>query len=80
MIKVRGADGVSDVYTYLATRGEALGFIVACAPIGGFIEGVIGSKVCVCMSLCVRACVSCTRDLCVCFLLPLCVSLSSGVY
>lgn len=45
MIKVRGADGVTDVYTYLATRGEALGFLVACAPIGGFIEGMIGSKV-----------------------------------
>eukprot|EP00903_Cladosiphon_okamuranus_P020012 g18382.t1 len=45
LIKERGEDGLSDVYTYLATRGEALGLLVACAPTGGFIEGLIGSKV-----------------------------------
>ncbi|CAM9809308.1 unnamed protein product [Ectocarpus fasciculatus] len=45
MIKTRGAENVSDVYTYLATHGEALGILVACAPIGGFIEGLIGTKI-----------------------------------
>ncbi|CAB1101989.1 unnamed protein product [Ectocarpus sp. CCAP 1310/34] len=45
MIKTKGAEDVSDIYTYLSTHGEALGILVACAPIGGFIEGLIGTKI-----------------------------------
>ncbi|CAM9800570.1 unnamed protein product [Hapterophycus canaliculatus] len=45
MIKAKGAEGVSDLYIYLATHGEALGMLVASAPVGAFIEGVVGSKV-----------------------------------
>lgn len=45
MIKARGLEGVSDLYYYLATHGEALGMLVAAAPVGGFIEGLLGSKV-----------------------------------
>jgi len=45
MIKQKGAEGISEVYTYLSTHGEALGVLVAWAPIGGFVEGLVGSKV-----------------------------------
>eukprot|EP00752_Nemacystus_decipiens_P018391 g16495.t1 len=45
MIKQKANIGVYAIYTYLASRGEMLGFIVACAPLGGFVEGLIGSKV-----------------------------------
>ncbi|CAN0080014.1 unnamed protein product [Scytosiphon promiscuus] len=44
LIKARGAEGVSDLYYYLATHGEALGMLVASAAVGGFAEGVWGSK------------------------------------
>lgn len=49
MIRQKGASGLSGIYTYLAARGEALGFIVACAPFGGFVEGIIGSKASLCV-------------------------------
>ncbi len=45
MLKTKGAEGVSELYDYLATHGEVLGILVACAPIGGFVEGLVGSKV-----------------------------------
>lgn len=44
LIKSRGQEAVSDVYVYLSNHGEALGILVACAPIGGFLEGLIGSN------------------------------------
>lgn len=44
LIKSRGAEDVSDVYVYLSNHGEALGILVASAPIGGFVEGLIGSN------------------------------------
>lgn len=44
LIKSRGAEDVSSVYVFLSTHGEALGILVASAPIGGFVEGLIGSN------------------------------------